>query len=418
MKTLLLSNLFPPDYDGGYEMNAWKIARGLRARGMDLEVVTSRFRPGFTPVEEEPWVHRLFELRLPVVGSPYKGIAHKVDAFRRLAHNEGMVPSNLSALRRFLKDRTYDVAYVFGLHNVGVACAYALTERNIPILWHFGDHYLAERQGYWDKSVTYRLATQTIFRDAYRAESNLDLGHTAFVSRFLLNHYHGHGVPLKETYVLPRGIEYKLGADVNRPRDEPPVILMAGRLSSDKGFHIALRAARSLLDRRPSLVWRLRIVGSGDDAYLAELKEMAAPMGDRVEFAGKLTREEVLKALSRATVFVSASVWGEPFANTIIEALGAGTPLIGSDAGSILEVVRSGESALIYPKDDPDALSQELERALDDPALRRSLAKSGVQRIAEAYTLDAILDRTEEILAEVATSGANKDPSRTGGTCR
>ncbi len=404
MKTLLLSNLFPPDYDGGYEMNAWKLARGLRGRGMDVEVATSHFREGFVPVPDEPWVQRIFELRLPRNLIPSDGFRNKVEILRRLVYNEGLVKGNVAALRTFLKGRDYDVAYVFGLHNVGLAVTSALTERGIPSLWHFGDHYLGDRRGYWDKSATYRFAKKTFLKPVYEGEVGLELNHAAFVSRFLLDYYQERGVPLKETYILPRGIEYALGTDVDRPRDDPPTILMAGRIAEAKGFHIAIQALLALSERRPELGWRLRIVGGGEEAYLAELRRMARPLGGRAEFLGKRPREEVVEMLRRATLFVSASVWGEPFANTIIEALGAGTPLVGADSGSILEVVEHGKSALVYPKDDPDALSRELERALDDPTLRRSLAKNGVERIAESYTLDHILDRTEGILADVAAT--------------
>lgn len=397
-------------------MNAWKIAHGLRRRGMDLEVATSRFRPGFVPVEEGAWIQRVFEHRAKWPAPEYGGVREKAYYARLLLHHESVVWRNLPLFRKFLAGKSFDVAYVFGLHDVGLACALALSERGIPILWHFGDHYIADRLTYFDQSATYRLMGRTIFRKLVSAERRIDLRHTAFVSQFLLDYYRDRNVPLETTYVLPRGIDFELGRDVDRPRESPPVILMAGRLTEAKGFHIAIRAARSLLDRRPDLDWRLRIVGGGDPAYVARIRDEAKPLGQRVEFVAQRPRPEVVQMLRDATVFVSASIWGEPFANTIIETLGAGTPLIGAETGSILEVVQPGHSALVYPKDDPETLSREMERALDDPDLRRRLAQSGIQRISEAYTLDAILDRTEKILAEVAASGElSKDPARSAG---
>ena len=405
MKILLVSNLFPPDYDGGYEMNAWKLAHGLRRRGADLEVATSRFRPGFAPVAEEPWVHRVFEHRLRRPKPPYGGLREKATTARDILHHESAEKVNGPLFRRFLADRSYDVAYVFGLHDVGLLCARELTARGIPILWHFGDYHIANRKEHFEQSATYRLLAKTLLRPLIESEAKIDLRHAAFVSQFLLDAYREKAVPIQTAYILPRGVEFELGRDVDRSREQPPVILMASRVVAEKGHHVALAAARSLAARRPDLDWRLRIVGSGDEAYLAKLREDAKGLGGRVEFLGQRPRSEVVRMLREATLFLSSSIWGEPFANTIIETLGAGTPLVGSGAGSILEVVEPGRSALIYPKDDPEALSQTLERALDDPALRLSLAQNGLRRIEEAYTMDAILERTEGILADVAREG-------------
>ena len=403
MRVLLVSNLYPPDYDGGYEISASKVAAGLRARGVEVDVVTSRFRPGFTPVAEEPWVHRIFEFRPSVLGTESHGLRNKVKVVRILMRNEGMTLRNLPELRRFLKRRRYDVAYVFGLHHVGLACCAALTERGIPILWHFGDHHLANRAAAWADSATYRFFTRTILREIYQAEARLDLRHAAFLSEYLRDYYLEREVPLGKTYVLPRGVEFPLGTDVDRLREEPSVVLMAGRLSTDKGFHVVLQAGRLLAERRLDLSWKMRIVGGGDESYLAELKALADPLGERVEFVPKVSQGEILQMMSRATVFVSASIWGEPFGRTNIEAMGCGTPLVASLTGAILEIVRPGESALVYPKEDAAALSRELEQVLDDPVLRRSLALKGVERVAEAYTMNGILDRTQAILQSIAS---------------
>jgi len=118
----------------------------------------------------------------------------------------------------------------------------------------------------------------------------------------------------------------------------------------------------------------------------------------RIEFLGRLDRAEVLDRMARATAFINASVWGEPFANTVIEALAVGTPLIASEAGSIFEVVESGCSALTYPKESSEALSLEMERVLSDPALRNALATKGLEVVRGRYTMDAILDETERVM--------------------
>jgi len=212
--------------------------------------------------------------------------------------------------------------------------------------------------------------------------------------------------------VIPRGVDFEPALDPDRPRSQPATFLMAGRILPIKGFHNALTAAAMLLERRPELDWRLDIVGEPDnqdleiesgDSYLRRLETQVAEagLGERVRFLRRKSRQELLILMRTATAFVSASICGEGFANTIIETLGSGTPLIVSNDGSALEVVEPGRSALVFEKDDVNALSSHMERLLDDPEFGIELARAGVAVIRERYTLEKVLDRTEQVLEEM-----------------
>lgn len=406
MKILLLTNLFPPDYDGGYELNAWKVANGLRGRGHQVDVLTSRWRAGFAGDRTElPWVHRILENRPHLPPSTWKMPWVRLPMLWHLVYRESIAWVNVPRVRRFLGGRSYDLAYIFGLHDVGLGCAYPAQEAGIPTLWHFGDHFVADHQGRYTYSFLFSLFGRTVLRSVKSREQRIRFEHAAFVSRFLEGYFAERGVRPAHSYVIPRGIEFPMTEAVDRPRDDPPVFLMASRLGRDKGIHIALEAARILSERRPGGDWRLHIAGSGDAEHEARLRNLSelCPPGS-VEFLGRLSREEVIGRMRSATAFVSASVWGEPFANTVIEALAAGTPLIASDAGSIFEVVQDGTTALVYEKDSPAALADRMERILGDPELRTRLAVNGLKRIEEGYTMDAILDRTEDVMRRAVTT--------------
>jgi type III pantothenate kinase len=120
--------------------------------------------------------------------------------------------------------------------------------------------------------------------------------------------------------------------------------------------------------------------------------------------------------MKSATAFIFSSVYGEPFSSTIIESMACGTPLIGADDGSILEVVEPGVSALVYPKNDPAALAAHMERVLDDPAHAQRVAAAGIETIRARYTIDRILDLTERTFAAVLADHAARTPSATPAT--
>ena len=75
--------------------------------------------------------------------------------------------------------------------------------------------------------------------------------------------------------------------------------------------------------------------------------------------------------------------------------------MIGSEVGSIFEVVESGKSALTYPAESAEELSLRMEALLDSGELRESLSREGAAVIRERYTLDKILDLTLDVMNAV-----------------
>ena len=410
MNILLVTNKCPPDYDGGYELRAFQIANALRARGHNLDIATSHFRPGFKLEAPEPsWVHRIFDY-VPI--SSRTGLARKADAAWRRVQCTTIAEHNVPAMREFLKGRQYDLAYCFGLHRISLASAHPLTEKGIPILWHAGGTYIADQLHRWPSEIPgFRVAMNTVAKKWYEMERAVDYSNIAFVSEFLRNYFFDQGMKVPHPYVISRGADFDLQRDVDRKRAAPPRFFMASRIDREKGIHKAIEAAILLNRRQPDLRWGLDVAGAAGDAeYLRQLHLQLAEGGlaGKVAFLGKLSRDNVLANMRNATAFVSCSRYGEPFAGTIIETLASGTPLIGSIDGSIKEVVVHEESALLFEKDDAELLSRHMERVLTDSALAQSLAQNGLKVIEQRYTLDKILDQTEAAFKDVLSRSATK----------
>lgn len=405
MRILIVSNLFPPDYDGGLEINAWKIARALRARGHDVQAVTSKFRPGFQPKEPDPdWVHRIFDFLIPIPDVK-KGKAARFEVMGKLAARVRIGRPNGAALTRHLEAMPrYDLVYPFGLHQIGLSTMLPAAEAKLATMWHCGDHFIADHFAQVHISRLYRLMLEKVLKKDTDREKQVDFRHMAFVSRFLLEHFIEKDFRPANPYIIPRGVDFNLGVDVDRQRDN--LFFMACRIDPTKGVHHGVEAARQLACIAPELDWRLEIAGTGDAEYRRTLEKQIEVEGlaARVRFIGKLTREETLAKIRNARAFLSTSVWGEPFANTIIETLGSGTPLIGAVAGSILEVVEPDVSALTYERNSPGELAVHMERILRDSDKARDLAEQGLTVIRERYTLDKIMDLTEATFEKVIAS--------------
>ena len=179
------------------------------------------------------------------------------------------------------------------------------------------------------------------------------------------------GIPAADIDVVPCGIDtdaYSPGP----PPPEPGLVCFVGRVKRYKGVDHLLRAASILRSR--GLDIRLAVLGTGD--YLASLRRLAEELGleDSVEFPGWVRHGEKVRWLRRSWVAALPSE-KEGWGLTVIEANACGTPVVASDSDGLRDSVRHGETGLLVPHGDPEALADGLQRLLEDRSLRGELAR-------------------------------------------
>lgn len=134
-------------------------------------------------------------------------------------------------------------------------------------------------------------------------------------------------------------------------KDDELVVLFSGRLNKEKGIKELLLAWKQV----PDIKAKLLIVGSYyfgsgmKSPYEEEIKELADQMKDRVVFSGFINYEEMPDILALADIVAAPSMWDEPAALTIIEALSAYKPLITTNTGGTPEYAERGSSIILEP---------------------------------------------------------------------
>jgi glycosyltransferase involved in cell wall biosynthesis len=150
-------------------------------------------------------------------------------------------------------------------------------------------------------------------------------------------------------------------------------ILAVGSLTPRKGHDVLVEALAGLA----SLDWRLTIVGPADrdPAHAAALSGQIAHHGlsARIHLAGALPSQALAAVYSGADLFVLASRH-EGFGMVYAEAMAHGLPVVGCDAGAVVEATRGG--ACLVPPDDPPALRAALARLIAEPGERARLAEA------------------------------------------
>jgi glycosyltransferase involved in cell wall biosynthesis len=170
-----------------------------------------------------------------------------------------------------------------------------------------------------------------------------------------------------------------------------PVVGSVGRLDAEKGYETLLRAL-------PGLSATAVLVGDGPDR--GRLERLAAELGVAEQFVVAGWTDDPRRHLASFTVFCLPSR-SESFPLTIVEAMLAGLAVVSTDVGSVAEAVRDGQTGLLVPRDDPQALADALRRLLDDTPLRDSMGRRGRELALECFTAERMVASFEQLYEEM-----------------
>lgn len=156
-------------------------------------------------------------------------------------------------------------------------------------------------------------------------------------------------------------------------------VLFVGRLERTKGVPVLLDAWLSGQVDQP-----LHIIGDGP---LAEEVRAAASSHPRITWLGRQERATVLEQMRQARALAFPSVWYESCPVTLIEALACGLPVVAPRLGAMAELIRDGETGLLYePPADSRSLAAAVRRMLEDRPLRATLAHQARADYLTRYT--------------------------------
>lgn len=166
-----------------------------------------------------------------------------------------------------------------------------------------------------------------------------------------------------------------------------------GNLLPVKDHMTLLRALA--LPEASQLRWRLVIAGEGSErAKLEEFVSANPILREKVSLPGSSTRvPELLNALD---LYVLPSVF-EGIANSLLEAMATGLPVVASAAGGNPEVVGDGESGVLFPAGDANKLAVLVSELAGNPERRAALASGALGRARERFSIDSMVRRYDEL---------------------
>ena len=224
-----------------------------------------------------------------------------------------------------------------------------------------------------------------------------------------------YGADASQVHLIPCGFDpaefepldkEEVRARLERPAlpQDAPLLLQLGRMVPRKGVETVVRALVQVEKAH------LLVVG-GESAEpdpvktpeIGRLQEVANEVGvaSRVHFLGQRPREDLKHLYAAADVFVTTP-WYEPFGITPLEAMACARPVVGSNVGGVKYSVVDGETGLLVPPRDPDALATALNLLLTNPKRAEAMGRRGRARVLRDFTWEQVAGAMRRVYEEVA----------------
>jgi sugar transferase (PEP-CTERM/EpsH1 system associated) len=217
------------------------------------------------------------------------------------------------------------------------------------------------------------------------------------------------GIPADKLVVIPNGIDLEKYTNLpsqNQARtrfglpQKEFIIGAIGRLHPVKGYSTLLQAFIQIARER--LQTHLLFVGEGPDRQKLAAQAARAGLSERVTF---LENQVDIPGLLPGLDVLAMPSLHEGLGIVAIEAMAAGLPVVGTRVGGIPEVVIDGESGLLTPPSDAQALAEALLRLINDPDLRKRLGLAGRAHVYAHFSQQTVLLKTENLFSELLSKG-------------
>jgi L-malate glycosyltransferase len=359
---------------GGTELNAVRTAEQLDPARVSLQVVTLQ--------ADGPMARRYAAAGIPVYPFNPGGSLVGVAALRQAA-----------ALARHFRQHRIDIVHCHDRYsNVFGGLAARLARRPAVIA----------SKRWWQTSLPHRVLNAIAYRAADRVLCNS--GAVAASARAI------EFAPAKSLVVVPNFVDESafdaVSADERAARRvalgvpaDAPLVGIVAKLRPVKD-HATLLRAFALLRQRVPAAW---LLVAGDGPLQAELERLAVDLGiaDGVRFPGLLPHLPNPHALFDVSVLCSRH---EGFPNSVVEAMAAGRPVVATRNGGMLDAVRDGETGLLVPVGDAEALAAAIERLLAAPDERRRFGDAGQALASQRYRVAPVVGALQRLYDELVAN--------------
>ncbi len=198
--------------------------------------------------------------------------------------------------------------------------------------------------------------------------------------------------------VVPNPVDEDLFKPDKACREELSV-LFVGRLETRKGVDLIKKAIPEVVRAIPGV--KFTFIGK-DLEYMSKRGSVKQDILDETGAAGNLEfiehipREKLARYYQKSSICIVPSLW-ENFPCVCLEAMSCATPVLGSDAGGMKEIISDGQDGVLFESRDPKAFAAALIKALSEPERLRAMGDSARQKVETCFSRSVIAEKTASI---------------------
>jgi len=422
VKILVVTNLYPPHHAGTFDLRCESIVNNLKLRGHTVRVLTS------THGMHLPQQGGEVERRLLLNGVYDHALVTGYNELKKIE------TENHVALRETIANFAPELVQVFSLFGLPKSFIFALRHCGVPTVYDVADNWLTHDVRHdpwlrWWNHPSMNLARKTLELSGQRnslddiAPTRLMKGYDRmpelyaehpppnalhafrfdriyFASPWLKESAEAAGFQVAHAEVIYPGVATQNFVGEVKPASAPvEKFLVVTSLHKRSGVLCAVKAIQQLRKNPAAGRVSLSIYGKGDSTYVAELRSLIALKQLPVEFLNVSNLVRDLPAVYRRhDALLDTSEEPEPFSFTVLEAMAAGLPVIGTAIGGTRELLRHGENAFTYTPGDDYELATRIQELQLSPALRTQMAETAQAEVLAQFNETTVTDRIEAFL--------------------
>ena len=387
---------------GGQGIYSWYLVQELKKLGHDITVISGP--PYIDPLEQVeikklPSMYDVYDRRLP---QPLSRLLNPLNFWEWLQIiTKGFPEPFTFTLRTFLYFRKRLKRGDFDLVHDNQSLGYGLLflRRWVPVTStvHHPMHVDREAALKQARSKRERIKKRRFYgfiamqdRVIRRLDGLVTVSKAAKEANIL-----SYRIPEKSMKVIYNGVDTSIFRPLNLKRAENSLLLVTNTEDRKKGVLYLFQAMQHL----PEEI-KLTVVDEVKKRNYASVLIEEMGLQARVTFTGRLSTEDLVKQYNTASVVVVPSVY-EGFGLPAAEASACAAPVIATSGGALPEVVANGESGLVVPPMDPEALAEAILALLSNPVLRESMGNKGRERVQQLFTWQKAAKEHTEYFLEV-----------------
>jgi len=408
MKILVVSNLYPPHFMGGYEIACKTVVDELKRRGHQVTVLTSTWSSGGDEKEDNVWrvLHcfpRAQWRSLARIFFAERTDWTKAKGVLEYCHPEcvfiwnfaGLSRSVLHLLQSYFKTMVYNVFDYWMVGEFQNECLFYLFDKKTKTLPIGRFHIPARVVKFLLRTIFFSFGVDGTTPDL------LSKGKFIFNSNAIFKFCIERGFSPSRYKVIHGGIskeEFPLSH--GEKKSAPRKLLYVGRVVPEKGVHTAIEALYKLVIGKMVEHLTLTIVGDGDSLYIKYLRKLINEhhLSSYVTLKGRIQRALIREEYLSHDILLFPSVWEEPFGLVILEAMACGVVVIGTGTGGSAEILQDEFNCLLFPPESSEGCARQIERLIFDSHLFERLRDNGKETVRERFYLEDKIDEIEAYL--------------------